>query len=620
MFYGDNMSLDNNLSDVIFDNVNIVDVVSDYVGLKRTGKNYKGLCPFHSEKTPSFIVSEDKQLFHCFGCGAAGNSIQFIMRIENFDFLDAVEFIADKYNIDLSQYKKSKKSNINVNRDERSRFLEIMRDAALFYYNNLKSNEISKNYLLNRGITENTMKKFGVGYALPGWDNLLKGMKNVNPEELEKVGLVIKRNDKTGYYDRFRERIIFPIIDVRGKVIGFGGRVLDDSLPKYLNSPETALFDKSKTLFGLNIAKNHIEENNKTIIVTEGYMDVISLHNVGVRNAVATLGTALTAEHGRILERYADVIIICYDSDDAGIKATSRSIQVLKNLKSKIKILQLGEKLDPDEYIKKYGKEKFLAEALMAKPSYEYELEALKDNYDLSISDDQYEFIKKAVEIFGDLSDNIKVEYFISVMSKIQFINENHVRNVLKNLNFKIKPEYGKPRGFKTIKKKSAFSVLEERLVFLSFGDKKRFDFIKSNLKFSDIVDEKVFRYMVVFDEICKKFSTFDLADLSELMEVSELVELERILRMGIPYEEFEKEAQFAICNHEILIMENEIKEIKTERDKYLKLLNSGSDIERDKVVKICTELTKKDKELHAELKNRRYKLSNWKGGKLVEQ
>ena len=309
----------------------IVDIASSYMKLKRTGSGYTGLCPFHGEKTPSFHISPDKQLYHCFGCGAGGSVLQFIMNIENLDFVDAVKFLASRANIALPEGE-NKESSDKIHKRKQSIY-KINAAAAKFYHANLMKtdNKFYQNYLIERGLDRSTVVRFGIGYAPDSYDGLTQHLleQGFTENQILDSGIA-RKSDKNGrLYDFFRNRVIFPIIDVRGNVVAFGGRVTDKSLPKYLNSSDTIAFSKSKTLFAINFAKDHCRER---IILCEGYMDVIALHKSGFENAVATLGTALTKEHCAIISRYTKEVLLCYDSDEAGQKATAAAIALLKDL------------------------------------------------------------------------------------------------------------------------------------------------------------------------------------------------------------------------------------------------------------------------------------------------
>ena len=439
---GDEMSNRNegNIFEYILEHVNIIDVISDYITVERSGKNAKALCPFHNEKTPSFIISEEKQLFHCFGCGAAGNAISFITQYENLDSIDAVEFLADKYRVDISQFAKGAHQK---NTSHYARYYDILRDAAIFYYKNLRQYPDALAYFEKRGIHIDVIKQFGLGFASDAWSDLLKAMANkYSKSDLEKVGLIIENKDKTNHYDRFRNRIMFPIINPKGKVIGFGGRVMDDALPKYLNSPETEVFNKSQTLYGLNLAKNHLSDKRQ-LIIAEGYMDVIALHTHGFTNAVATLGTALTTDHGRLMRRYADEIILCYDSDFAGQKATLRSLDVLQGIIEKIRIIVLGENMDPDDYLKKYGAVKFKEKIEQAITATEYRLNHLMQAYNLKDDQEKIDFLSKAVVIIADLSNAFEKNLYIEKLSVLLDVSRELIAKEVFKENYNANTQYG---------------------------------------------------------------------------------------------------------------------------------------------------------------------------------
>lgn len=430
---------DGNIFDYILDHVNIVDVISGYITVERSGRNYKALCPFHNEKTASFIISEEKQLFHCFGCGAAGNAIGFITQYENLDSIDAVEFLADKYNVDISQFARGGQKNTS----QLTRYYDILRDAAVFYYKNLRSHPEALKYLENRGLHLDVIKQFGIGFSSDAWADLLKSLsQKYSQKDLESVGLIIPNKDHSSYYDRFRNRVIFPIINPKGKVIGFGGRVMDQSLPKYLNSPETEVFNKSQTLYGLNLAKNNLADK-KQLIIAEGYMDVIALHTYGFTNAVATLGTALTTEHARLMRRYADEVIICYDSDFAGQKATLRSLDVLEGIIEKVRIIVLGENLDPDEFLKKYGTDKFKEKIDTAITATEYRLNHLMQGYNLNNDQEKIEFLSKAVVVIGKLANAFEKNLYIDNLSSQLNVSRELIAQEVYKDNYNANIQYG---------------------------------------------------------------------------------------------------------------------------------------------------------------------------------
>ncbi|NNG01658.1 MAG: DNA primase [Desulfobacteraceae bacterium] len=350
----------------VLNTADIVDIVSERVVLKKAGKNFLGLCPFHVEKTPSFTVSPDKQIFYCFGCAAGGNAIHFIMRQDGLSFPEAIKLIARRCGIDLPVANMTPQQKKRMT--EREQLLSINRSAALFYREQLTSSNSGQkalSYLLQRGMTLQVLDNFQLGFAPAGWDNILRyfNKKKIKAELLEKSGLIIPKKGKGGYYDRFRDRIIFPIFDISEQVVGFGGRVLDDGLPKYLNSPETPLYSKSRSLYGIHRAKQSCRHSQKVYIV-EGYFDLISLHMHGIENAVATLGTALTPEHLQILKGLVGTsgkAMLVYDSDQAGIKAARRSISVFNEGFMDAGIMVLPEGHDPDSFLLEQGPDEFLS-------------------------------------------------------------------------------------------------------------------------------------------------------------------------------------------------------------------------------------------------------------------
>lgn len=390
----------------------IVEVISQYVQLKSIGTSHKALCPFHNEKTPSFTVNQEKQMYKCFGCGEGGDVISFIMKMENLDFTEAVKMLAQRANIYLEEMSSSKE--MKDKQRKQKKYFEINKLAGRFFYNNLVQNKNpALNYILKRGLTVRTIKSFGLGYALNSWDDLLSYLKDkgYTEQEVENAGLAIKNKQKNTYYNRFRNRIMFPIFDIRGNVIGFGGRVLDDSLPKYLNSPETLYFNKSKTLYALNIARRH--SKNKHLILVEGYMDVITLHQYGFKNCVATLGTSLTKDHGLILRKYFEEIVLCFDGDDAGVKATLRAIQILQDIHQNIKIILLPKGIDPDDFIKKNGKLHFEKKLNEAMNSVDYKMLLAQQKYNSNSTRDKIDLGKEIANIIREIKSPIEREEYV---------------------------------------------------------------------------------------------------------------------------------------------------------------------------------------------------------------
>lgn len=392
----------------------IESIVSSYVQLKRAGRNLVGLCPFHSEKTPSMVVYNDSQSFYCFGCGAGGDVISFIMRIENLDYPEAVRFLSERVGLQFPE---------DGQEDASSRIkpviLEINRLAARFYHDCLKS-EAGKPgmaYFAKRQLNPKTIVKYGLGYAPPGWDNLRNFLRGKGFSDEQMIAAAVASKGRNGScYDMFRNRVMFPIIDLKKNVIGFGGRVLDDSKPKYLNSADTPVFKKSKNLFSLNFAKNHLSDGR--LILAEGYMDVIAVNQAGFENVVATLGTALTPEQARLISSYAKEVIIAYDSDGAGRTATNRAVGLLDEVGVQTKILNMKGAKDPDEYIKKFGAQRFKLLLDGANNVTEYQLSVIKGKYDLSLPEGQAAYLNEAVKYLSTVQSPIEREIYAGVLAK----------------------------------------------------------------------------------------------------------------------------------------------------------------------------------------------------------
>ena len=377
----------------------IVDIISSYVNLKRRGKNMVGLCPFHNEKSPSFNVYTENGSFYCFGCGAGGNVYTFIQEYENYTFPEAVKMLADRAGVNLPEIEYSEEA--KKAESKRSRLLEINKEAAKYFYFQLRARqgETGYRYLRDRQLSDETIKKFGLGFANKTSNDLVQYLrsKGYSPELIHEAGLC-NVDEKHGMYDKFWNRVIFPIEDINHRVIGFGGRVMGDGTPKYLNSPETPIFDKSRNLYGLNFARTSRKGN---IILCEGYMDVISMHQAGFTTAVAGCGTALTAEQVKILSEYADEVVLCYDSDEAGQKATRRAISLLSASPLKISVLNIPDAKDPDEFIKKFGAERFEMLLNGSNNAIEYELLQAKGKYDIATPDGRLNYIKDAIGVLA---------------------------------------------------------------------------------------------------------------------------------------------------------------------------------------------------------------------------
>lgn len=394
----------------------VVEVISGYVRLTRRGSNYFGLCPFHNEKSPSFSVSPDKQMFYCFGCGKGGNVISFLMDYENMTFPEAVKSLADRAGISLPEKEYTQEERRAA--DVRTQILELNKMAANYFYVQLRSENGRQGmeYLKSRQLTDETMKSFALGFANKYSDDLYRYMKskNVSDELLKASGLMIA-DEKHGMYDKFWNRVMFPIQDVNGRVIGFGGRVMGDGKPKYLNSPETPVFDKSRNLYGLNVARS---ARKKYLLVCEGYMDVISMHQAGFKNAVASLGTALTTQHAVLLKRYTGEVILTYDSDEAGVRAALRAIPLVKAAGLTARVLDMRPYKDPDEFIKALGPEAFQERIDQAQSSFMYEIGALEKDYNLRDPEGKTEFFKAAARKLTEFDQELERENYIQAVAE----------------------------------------------------------------------------------------------------------------------------------------------------------------------------------------------------------
>lgn len=398
----------------------IESVIGSYITLKRAGSNLKGLCPFHSEKTPSFTVYPSDNSFYCFGCGAGGDAITFIRKRENLDYPDAVEFLAKRAGITIITDERTPIS--NKPKFDRQRMFQMNVDAAKYYNKCLFSDNPEAKAALayfteNRGLSIATIKHFGLGYAPNSFDVFSKYMlaKGYTYDELV-AGFLCGRSDKGRYYDSFRNRVMFPIIDVSGNVIAFGGRVMDNSVPKYKNSSDTPVFKKSRNLFALNFARHHCSE---TLILCEGYMDVIAMHAAGFENAVATLGTAITSDQARLISRYTKKVIISYDADEAGQKAAMRAIKLLSEVGVDVTILKVPDAKDPDEYIKKFGADKFRGLLTESKTKFDYNLENILSKHDINLPQEKIKALHEAEKLISETYSSAEREIYIKIVSKI---------------------------------------------------------------------------------------------------------------------------------------------------------------------------------------------------------
>lgn len=447
-----------NTVDEIKSRCNIVDVIGQVVPLKRAGSNFKGRCPFHNEKTPSFVVSESKQIFTCFGCGATGDVFAFVQKYYQLDFMQAVEKLAKEYGIEVDRsFRKDehKDEAYNINREAAKFFFKAFREKANPGYT----------YMINRGISHETLNKFGIGYADESWDSLYKHLTGMgfDKEKLLELGLISESKGK--YYDKFRNRVMFPIMNTNGKVIGFGGRIIGDGNPKYLNSQESRVFLKKNNLYGLNITRQDIGKENQAILV-EGYMDVISLYQSGIRNVSASLGTALTENQAKLLKRYTQNIVLSYDADQAGINAALRGIDILHKENCKVKVLHVTDGKDPDEFVKKNGKLAFSKLVEDALPYADYKFSILRKNIDISKTEGRVEFLKNAAAVLRELSP-VEADVYIKKLAKETKISEGAIRLEVNGNNIEQKPPERKNVEIHEKEKANDVSMLEKNIIKL---------------------------------------------------------------------------------------------------------------------------------------------------------
>lgn len=507
----------------------IVDVISERVRLKKAGRNFTGLCPFHNEKTPSFSVSQEKQIYKCFGCGEAGNVISFVMKEKNLPFIEAVKYLANRANIPLEMNNGEKSQSAK----KKDLLYRINVEAAKFFFSNLMNNQNAKEYFLNRGIKEETIKRFGLGFANDSWNSLMFYLrkKGINDTLLEEAGLISINKEKGRKYDRFRNRVMFPVFDYQGKVIGFGGRVLDDSKPKYLNSPETLVFQKGTNLYGLNFALKH-NMSERYFVIVEGYMDLISLHQYGITNVVASLGTALTINQARLLKRYADKVIISYDADMAGQMATLRGLEILRTAGFDVRVLNIPQGKDPDEYVRSNGKEAFLKLINSAEPLIDYRMKKAEEGIDFKNSQSLILYAKRIMEIISDL-DPVEKDVYIKKASENTGIKEQTLYDILKS-----KMKDNRENNFRNNKEEDrsklyvepGFLKAERAILKIMLENKEYLQYIEERISENDFIlleHKEIFTViMLAKGENINNIDSFIESKLNNTKSIGELVKI----------------------------------------------------------------------------------------------
>ena len=515
--------INDNVLDEIRDRADIVDLIGEYVDLKRSGSNYIGLCPFHSEKTPSFSVSPSKSIFKCFGCGVGGDVITFVMKRENLSFPEAVEFLADKYNVRLEVYKDENKEA----REKRNRLYEINREAGLHFLKNYEASQKTQLYLKNRMLSDKTIRSYGIGYSKDSWIDLYDHLTKMGYREDELLELNLISKSKNGnYIDRFRDRVMFPIINRNNRIIGFGARAFGDAKPKYLNSRETPIFHKGSNVFNINIISR--ESTRERIILVEGYMDVISLYNSGINYSVASLGTSLTIDQANIIKKMAKDIYICYDSDSAGINATSRAIDIFLQAAVKPKIIELEGGLDPDDFIKKYGVEGFENKIKSAISYIEFKIKKLKENFNLEDSEGLSNFTIESAKILSSIKNPIERDIFVKDFSRKYNISYTAIENYINYLNRNKLKEANREK-FKVKKNtnvvKSNKARAQEELLSYSLLDNDIYKYIRNKIEVFYFTNAMT---RAVFEEIPRLYEEeMEVRDFLSLLESNRLIDKE---------------------------------------------------------------------------------------------
>ena len=540
-------ALSNEFKEEVKERIDIVNVISDYVNLKKSGKNYKGLCPFHQEKTPSFTVNPANQFYHCFGCGAGGDVFSFLMEIEHITFFESLKMSAERVGMELPNQSERQKEISNM----RDKIFTINSLSARFYNYLLLEHDIGKKalqYLKKRNFSEKDVKKFHLGFAPDKWTALYKFLNNkgYTKKEMIKAGLLIKKSEQK-FYDRFRNRIIFPIFNSRGEVLAFGGRIIDDSInqPKYLNSPDTMVYDKSDNLYGLNWAKKQMRKTDNAIIM-EGYTDVLTAHMNGIENAVASLGTSLTKKQAKMLKRYVSRVYIAYDSDTAGTKATLRGLEILKNEGLSLKVIKLPENTDPDDFIKSKGKNKFLDLKEKALSLIEFKVDNIISNTKLENADDKVNITHKIVDILAQINDPIEREvYTKDIAKKVDLDNDLLYEEVEKKKRKKEKNKTdNKNKKYKRYSnndnKNNLFNKINEieKKILKVFIDYPKYrSFIKDNVKedyFTNKLTKNMWKKLFAIDNkqtIDRSFSKLNDEKLKNLfmkLKVQEKSEIDK--------------------------------------------------------------------------------------------
>ena len=600
------MAIPSYLIDQIRQSNNIVEVISEYLPLKKTGSNFKALCPFHQEKTPSFIVSPQKEIFHCFGCGEGGNVFNFLMKHEKISFIETVERLAQRAGISLPEDKTSQEEASRISRERESLF-EINHHAASFYQRCLKSSgsaQKAREYLKKRGLKEEIIDKFGLGYAPGSGSSLLEAAVNKGYSKalLEKAGLITFSEKRNDYCDLLSNRIIFPISDVKSRVIGFGGRVLGEQLPKYLNSPETPVFNKGRTLYALNFAKESIQKKNE-VIVLEGYTDVLTCHQFGVENTVATLGTALTNAHISIILRYVQEVVIVYDADTAGVKATLRGLDLLIGSGLKVKVVALPQGTDPDDFLHSRGVEKFQREISQSLSLVDYWIKLVSQTTDLSGSEGKVALVEEILPTIARIKNLIEQKEEIRKLSQLISVDEETLLLELARINRKTyqweKPSYRDElaRNLQNPTFQQGILKAEKGLVQTMMNYPEEIETIRVEITPEDFIMSDLSKIVQVIYELYDKKELIEPAVIMDRIYSQDLQPSSQVNQIIASLAIEEKEAEFSPGMVNALIERVKIHKSEEEKERIREELatsiDKGLSVEPEKIEKF-QELTKK--------------------------
>ncbi len=594
------MAIPDYLIDQIRQSNNIVEVISGYFPLKKIGSNFKALCPFHQEKTPSFIVSPQKEIFHCFGCGEGGNVFNFLMKHEKISFIEAVERLAERAGISLPKDRASREEFSRVSQDRKSLF-EINCHAADFFHRCLKSSisaQKAREYLNKRGLKEEIIDKFGLGYAPGSGRGLLEAAvnKGYSKELLEKAGLITFSEKRNDYRDQLFDRIIFPISDVQSRIIAFGGRVLGERLPKYLNSPETAVFYKGKILYALNLAKESIQKKNQ-IIILEGYTDVLTCHQFGVENSVATLGTALTRDHVSIISRYAEEVVIVYDADTAGVKAALRGLDLLIGSGLKVKVVALPQGTDPDDFLRSQGAEKFQREISQSLSLVDYRIKLVSQTTDLNTSEGKVAVVEEVLPTIARIKNLIEQKEEVKKLSRLISVDEETLLLELGRINRKTyqwqEPSYREElaRDFRDPTSQQGVLKAEKGLVQVMLNFPEEIETIRAEVAPEDFFINDLSRVVKVIYELYDKKKSVNPAIVMDRIYSEDLQFSAKINQIIASLAIEEKKAEFSPGIVNALV--NEVKTHKSEkkerkmREELASLTDRGLPVQSEKIEKI---------------------------------